>query len=154
MFGGVTTLLLARQRFALFVVAATAAIVCACEPTTEHFDPRGAQVALYGEWDVNGQNPAVSTACEEAGLDTVELAFFDPETGDEFTHDEFRFPCWHGVYESKVAVLRTGAYEYVWRAYENGNAAPVLTSSRYDLVMVRSGEFILQAVDFIRSVGP
>lgn len=133
----------------------TTLLAASCTTLVESpFDPRGAQVALYGEWDVNSENPAASDACERAGLSVVELAFFEPATGEEFVDDAFRFPCKDGVFESGVAVLRVGSYQYEWRAYETNLVAPVLVSRRYDLTMDRAGEFILQAVDFIREIVP
>ena len=45
------------------------------------FDPRGDEVALYGEWDVNGENPALVDACSVAGLESVGLVFSEPSGG-------------------------------------------------------------------------
>lgn len=130
-------------------------IASACASNDEGtFDPRGDEVALYGEWDVNGENPALVDACRVAGLESVGLVFYEPGSATAFIDEDFLFPCDAGVYESRGGVLRPGSFEYQWRAYEPGKPSPVLESSRYPLSMTRSGEFILQAVDFIRVVAP
>lgn len=112
------------------------------------FDPRGTDVPLYGDWDVNGKAPS-NEACLRAGLDHVELVLIEPSTNREFTSDAFRFPCALPFFETApVRVLAAGEYEYQWRAYDDDEL--VLRSRRYPMTAERDVEFELQRVDFQR----
>ncbi len=126
------------------------ASAAACEPVA--FDPRGDEVALYGDWTINGLYPEITTTCADANVATVELVFFSNDETASYTDETFRFPCEQGVYDSVVPVLEQGVFKYEWRFYEPGATEPIVTDAvRYVLDARGVSEVSLQNVNLTRA---
>jgi hypothetical protein len=136
----------------LFFVLPLLIAGCGDEASDDPFDPRGDDVALYGEWDVDGEDPAIVDACAEANFETVELVLYRADESESYTDASFRWPCDYGVYDSVTPVLRHGWYAYQWRIYEPSATEPALVSKVYGMDVRDATSFDLQAVDF-RSSG-
>ena len=141
-----------RLRLLAFLFASIAG--CGGDSSDGPVDPRGDDVALYGEWDVLGQDPALSDACAEANIETVELVLYTFDLEESFADASLRWPCDYGVYDSLVPVLRRGWYKYQWRAYEPSAIEPTFVSEAYVMNAREVSSFDLMAVDFVRDMAP
>ncbi len=134
----------------LRAISVTTLLAAACEPVT--FDPRGTEVALYGDWTINGLYPESTTACADANVATVELVFFTNDETASYTDETFRFPCEQGVYDSVGPVLRRGVFKYEWRFYEPGATTPIVTDAQRYVMDTRGlSSFDLTNVNLTRA---
>lgn len=134
------------------LVVSMVGCIAACESANPTFDPTGNELALYGEWDVNGLVPS-QEVCARAKIDVVSVEFSSVDGTETFGSSDFVAPCAQGFLEHVGPVLRRGTYSYRWIASFQGRT--VLESQRYDALEStgpNGPEVALMAVDFLRRV--
>ncbi len=135
------------NRLIIGALVAAVATVTGCTLTID-FDPRGVDVSLEGEWLING-GVADPVSCADAGIDQVQLVFYDGGVAYEFS--EFRFNCEEGFFDTRpTPVLDHGRYQTQWLAYDatGGEIARSMMLS-LDVSDFSVDHAILATVDFI-----
>ncbi len=102
------------NRLIIGALAAALATAAGCTLTIA-FDPRGVDVSLDGQWLING-GTADATSCAAAGIDRVQLVFYDGSVAYEFS--DFNFACAAGGFDTRPGgALDHGRYQTAWIAY-------------------------------------
>lgn len=132
-------------------LVAAAMTMTGCTLTID-FDPLGNDVSVEGDWTING-GVADAASCGAAGIDAVQLVFYDG--GVPYEYDEFYFPCSQGSFNTAPSpVLWNGVYQTQWVALSSTNAelgrGPMITLD----VSYPTTHAILATADFVVSGPP
>jgi len=145
------------NRFITGALVAVLATVAGCTLTIS-YDPRGVAVSLEGEWYVNGA-PANGTSCVAAGIDTVQLVFWDG--GVPYEYSEFRFNCEDGFFDTRPrGVLDHGRFQTQWLAYDSadreiavGDMNPLNVEYPVDHAILLTPDFIVTGAPVFNPIG-
>ena len=114
------------------------------------FDPRGTEVSLSGEWQVNGDLPN-ATSCAATNIATVQVVFYDSDGTSPYTDADFTFSCADGSF-NRPNSLAAGAYKSQWRALDGGGGI-IAEDEILDLV-VSPGDATLRTPNFVVELSP
>lgn len=121
----------ARGLLVLGLAASIAASGCVIESTVT-FTPMGDDFSVDGAWLINGEAPSAAN-CAEAGIDTVQVVFWDNEV--EFTFDALTFNCEVGSFDTRPSpILAYGSYTTEWVA-RNTSGAVIARGGRLPLTV-------------------
>ncbi len=118
-------------------------------PVTE-FNPRGTEVTLSGEWQVNGAIPD-SFNCAETNIATVEVVFYDSDGTSPYTDRDFTFACETGSFVRPNS-LAAGAYKSQWRALDA--AGGIIAEDEILDLVVSPGDATLRTPNFVIEFAP
>ncbi len=128
-------------------LVAAAMTMTGCTVTFD-FDPLGNDVSIEGDWTING-GIADATSCANAGIDTVQLRFYDGVS--RFDYPQFRFPCSQGSFTTfPDPVLNNGRYQTQWIALSSADVelgtGPMIVLDVSDYSVTHA---ILATADFV-----
>ncbi len=116
------------------------------------FSPLGNDVSASGAWTIDGA-VADATSCANAGIETVEVVFYDGGVEYRFP-STFSFPCSDGSFDTRPdLVLDRERFSTQWRAYNaDGDEVARGESLLIDTgVLAFGGHAILASADFVTS---